>query len=93
MGFVFVLWLFTQSTFVIHVLCPYCMVAWLGMIPLFWKTFIWAAAEGIIDVPVRTVGFFVRANDNVWAFILGTEFLAAIVIVIAFWDKWKIFFG
>ncbi len=88
LGFAFVIWLFTQSTFVIHVLCPYCMVAWIAMIPLFWRTFIWAAAEGVIDVPVRTVGFFVKAQDNTWAFTLVTEFFAALTIAIAFWDKW-----
>ena len=88
LGFVFVVFLFSQSTFVIHVLCPYCMVAWIAMIPLFWRTFIWAAAEGVIDVPVRTVGFFVKAQDNTWAFTLVTELLAALTIAIAFWDKW-----
>lgn len=92
MGFIFVLWLFTQSTFVIHVLCPYCMVAWIAMIPLFWKTFLWAGAEGVIDVPVRTVGFFVRAADNAWIFTLVTEFLAAITIIIAFWNTWYLLF-
>ncbi len=92
MGLIFVLWLFTQSTFVIHVLCPYCIVAWLAMIPLFWRTFLWSAAEGVIDVPVKTVGFFVRAADNAWMFTLGTEFLAAITIIVAFWDTWYLLF-
>ncbi|MEY4397970.1 MAG: hypothetical protein RLZ53_546 [Actinomycetota bacterium] len=93
LGFAFVIWLFTQSTFVIHVLCPYCMVAWIAMIPLFWRTFIWAAAEGVIDVPVRTVGFFVKAQDNTWVFTLVTELLAALTIAIAFWDKWPATFS
>ena len=92
MGLVFVTWLFIQSTFVIHVLCPYCMLAWIALIPLFWRTFIWAAAEGVVDVPVKSVGFFVRAQDNVWAFTLGTEFLAVLIIVAAFWDKWFLLF-
>ena len=92
MGFIFVLYLFTQSTFVIHVLCPYCMLAWIAMIPLFWKTYIWAAAEGVIDVPVRMVGFFVRAQDNTWVFTFATEFLAALTIIIAFWDTWYLLF-
>ena len=93
MGFIFVLWLFTQSTYAIHVLCPYCMVAWLAMIPLFWKTFIWAAAEGIIDVPVKTVGFFVNSQDHTWVFSFATEFLALLAIVFAFWDKWHLLFS
>ena len=92
LGFIFVLWLFTQSTFVIHVLCPYCMLAWLAMIPLFWKTFLWAGAEGVIDVPVRSVGFFVSAADNAWVFTLATELIAALTIIVAFWDTWYLLF-
>lgn len=93
MGFVFVLWLFTQSTYVIHVLCPYCMVAWIAMIPLFWKTFIWAGAEGVIDVPVRAVGWFVRAQDFTWLFTLGTEVLALLAIIFSFWNSWHLLFA
>jgi uncharacterized membrane protein len=92
LGFAFVLWLFVQSTFVIHVLCPYCMVAWVAMVPLFWRLFLWAAAEGIIDVPVRTVGFFVRWADSAWVFTLVTELLAVITIVFSFWSLWPILF-
>ena len=92
MGFVFVLWLFSQSTYVIHILCPYCMVAWLGMIPLFWKTIIWAGAEGVIDVPVKLVGWFVRSLDYTWAYILGTELLALTAITISFWSSLQVFF-
>jgi uncharacterized membrane protein len=88
LGFIFAFWLFTQSTFVIHALCIYCMAAWIGMIPIFWKTFIWAAAEGVINVPVKSINFFVRAQDNTWAFTFGTEFLAALAIVIVFWNDW-----
>ncbi len=93
MGFLFVLWLFTQSTFVIHVLCPYCMLAWLAMIPLFWRTFIWAGAEGIIDVPVKAIGLFVKSQDISWVYALGTEFLAALAIIISFWSSWHLLFG
>jgi len=92
LGFAFVLWLFVQSTFVIHVLCPYCMVAWVAMVPLFWRLFLWAAAEGIINVPVRTVGFFVRWADSAWVFTLVTELLAALTIVFSFWSLWPILF-
>ena len=93
MGFIFVLWLFTQSTFVIHVLCPYCMLAWLAMIPLFWKTFLWAGAEGVIDVPVKLVGLFVRSQDIAWVYSLATEVLAALAIIVSFWSSWHLLFG
>ena len=93
MGFAFVLWLFTQSTFVIHVLCPYCMLAWLAMIPLFWRTFIWAGAEGVIDVPVKLVGLFVRSQDIAWVYSLATELLAAVAIIVSFWNSWHLLLG
>ena len=92
MGFIFVLWLFTQSTYAIHVLCPYCMVAWLAMIPLFWRTFIWAGAEGVIDVPVKLVPLFVRSQDYTWGYSLVTEVLAALAIVVSFWHSWGLLF-
>lgn len=88
LGFAFVLWLFIQSTFVIHVLCPYCMVAWAAMIPLFWRVFLHAAAEGIIEVPIRTIGFFVRWANSPWLFALVTELLAGLAILFSFWYQW-----
>ena len=33
----FVLWLFHAAVFDIGSLCPYCMVAWASVIPLFWQ--------------------------------------------------------
>lgn len=93
MGLIFVLWLFTQSVFVIHVLCPYCMVAWVAMVPLFWRVFLHAAAEGIVEVPIRTIGFFVRWADSAWVFTLVTELIAIVTIVIAFWSQWATLFN
>lgn len=92
LGFIFVVWLFTQSTFVIHVLCPYCMVAWIAMVPMFWRVFLWAVAEGVIEMPVRTVGFFVRWADSAWMFTIITELLAIVTIVLSFWSLWPILF-
>ena len=93
MGLIFVLWLFTQSVFVIHVLCPYCMVAWVAMVPLFWRVFLHATAEGIVEVPIRTIGFFVRWADSAWVFTLVTELIAIVTIVIAFWSQWATLFN
>ncbi|MFM2384205.1 MAG: hypothetical protein RL166_79 [Actinomycetota bacterium] len=92
LGFVFVLYLFIQSTFVIHVLCPYCMLAWVAMIPLFWRNFLWAGAEGVIDVPVKSIGWFVRSQDHSWVYSLGIELLAALAIILSFWNSWYLLF-
>lgn len=87
-GFIFVLWLWTQSTFVINVLCPYCMVAWAAMIPLFWKVILFGAKDGFIDTPLRFVDFFDRAYDKAWVFTLITELIVISVIIARFWNQW-----
>jgi len=87
-GFVFVIWLFTQSLFVIGALCPYCMVAWSGMIPMFWKQFLFSAREGIVPVPLKTVGFFVGAYDWHWLFTFGTFGAIITTTIWRFWDLW-----
>lgn len=91
-GFLFVLWLFSQSLFDIGVLCPYCMVAWAAMIPMFWKQFLFAASEGIIPVPIRTVAFFVNAYDWHWAFTIGTFATLISSVIWRFWDLWPSLF-
>ena len=87
-GFLFVLWLWTQSTFVIGVLCPYCMVAWAAMVPLFWKVILFGAKDGFIDTPLRFVGFFDNAYGKAWIFTLVTEAIIIAVIIVRFWSMW-----
>jgi uncharacterized membrane protein len=91
-GFAFVIWLFTQSLFEIGALCPYCMVAWTGMIPMFWKQFLFSAREGIVPVPLKTVGFFVAAYDWHWLFTFGTFGAIIGTTVWRFWDLWPSLF-
>src|SRR5690349_12517134 len=39
LGFIFVVWLWSQALYSIHILCPFCMIVWAAMIPLFvWTT-------------------------------------------------------
>jgi uncharacterized membrane protein len=87
-GFIFVIWLFVQSTFVINVLCPYCMVAWAAMVPMFWRVFIFGANDGFIDTPIRLVGFFDRFANKAWLFTVITEAVVIGVIVWRFWSFW-----
>lgn len=50
-GLVFVIWLMYQSMIVINRLCPYCMVVWAVMIPLFWYVTVHNFDRGHIPVP------------------------------------------
>ncbi len=91
-GFIFVLWLFVQSAFVINVLCPYCMVAWAAMLPMFWRVFIFGANDGFIETPLKLVGFFDRAASKAWLFTLATEAIVVAIIVWRFWNFWPTLF-
>ena len=88
MGFLFVVWLWVQSTFVINVLCPYCMVAWVAMVPLFWTVILFLVREGVIDTPLRLAGFFDRAYERVWLWVLVTDLVMAAIIIVRFWSYW-----
>ncbi len=45
-GVVFIHWLFIQSVYHIHALCPWCMVVWTVTIPIFWFTTLYNYREG-----------------------------------------------
>ncbi|HSW99207.1 MAG TPA: vitamin K epoxide reductase family protein [Candidatus Saccharimonadales bacterium] len=49
-GLGFVHWLFFQSVYRIHALCPYCMVVWVMTITLFWYTLHYNIQAGNIKV-------------------------------------------
>jgi len=88
LGFLFVLWLFSQSLLVINVLCPYCMVAWTGMIPIFVTLFLFSAREDIIPMPIRTTSFWDGAFAKAWIWVLATFLIIIVSIVIRFWTRW-----
>lgn len=92
LGLLFVVWLSSQSIFVINVLCPYCIVAWLAMIPLFWHSLLWMLKEDIIQGPASWADFFDAAYKRAWLFPLGTELLIVLLIVIQFWSYWPTMF-
>ena len=48
---VFVVWLISQSIFVLGTLCPWCMVTWAVAIPVFWAVTLRNLAEGTIPGP------------------------------------------
>ncbi|MBP2265516.1 putative membrane protein [Pseudarthrobacter sp. PvP004] len=55
LGFAFVVWLWSQALYVIHVLCPFCMVVWAAMIPLFVWVTIRNITSGVIKSPPALV--------------------------------------
>lgn len=52
----FVIWLISQSIYVIGTLCPWCMLVWSVTIPLFWVVTSRNLAEGVYGNGPRGVG-------------------------------------
>ncbi|MEN9752915.1 MAG: hypothetical protein RL670_606 [Actinomycetota bacterium] len=93
LGFIFIVWLAHEAIFEIGALCPYCMVAWAGMIPMFWHLLVYLCAEDIIPVPIKTIGFFERIRSWAWVFTLLTEVALIAIMAVKFWAQWAKLFG
>ncbi|WP_114907829.1 vitamin K epoxide reductase family protein [Ornithinimicrobium murale] len=57
-GMAFVLWLIGQSIYVLGTLCPWCMVVWAVMIPLFLALTLRNAAAGVFGDGLRRAGSY-----------------------------------
>lgn len=57
-GLAFVLWLIHQSIYVLGTLCPWCMVVWAVMIPIFLTVTLRNAAAGILGDGPRRAGAY-----------------------------------
>ncbi len=83
LGFAFVVWLWSQALYSIHVLCPLCMVVWAVMIPLF----VWVTIRNIeheaIKVPIPVARFL---GDSGWLIVAVIYVAAAASIFFAFID-------
>ena len=88
-GIAFVTWLQFQSIFVLGALCPFCMVVWAVMIPLFWYTTLHNLREGHIAVSAKLKGlsaFLQRHHGD----ILAIWYLLIVgVILNQFWYYWQ----
>lgn len=87
LGFAFVVWLWSQALYAIHILCPFCMVVWAAMIPLFVWVTIRNVVHGVIPVPAgmaRVVG------DSGW---IVTALLYVAVIATIFFAFIQVFAG
>ncbi|WP_213815101.1 vitamin K epoxide reductase family protein [Glaciihabitans sp. dw_435] len=56
-----VIWLLSQSIFVLGTLCPWCMVVWAVVIPMFWAVTLYTLSTGIIPTSRSARAFFERA--------------------------------
>lgn len=82
LAWVFVTWLFTQTVWFIGALCPWCMLVWAMVIPMFWLFTIWNLSRGSFGAGAQRVG---RALlPFCWAFPLANYVFIAVTILIMF---------
>lgn len=82
---IFVVWLVSQSLYVIGALCPWCMVVWSITIPIFWQI----TTE---NLAAKRMSFGANASEIVvtlkWILIAGTYLIIAGLIFIRWSDFW-----
>lgn len=78
-GFALVCWLQFQSIFVLGTLCPWCMVAWIAMIPLWWINIFRPYSNGDIPVSAANQQRFSTLHAWSWVIIILNVCVVAIV--------------
>ena len=65
LGLLFIHWLFFESVYHIHALCPYCMVVWTVTIALFWYVLQYNLHVGHITLPAKIRLFFRKHHADI----------------------------
>nr|WP_182490595.1 vitamin K epoxide reductase family protein [Microcella alkalica] len=82
-AWLFVTWLFVQSVYEIGALCPWCMLVWAAVIPMFWGLLAWLLATGRL-----TGGAGSRFGEAVlpftWAVVVVNYAAIALAIIVQF---------
>jgi uncharacterized membrane protein len=78
LGLAFVIWLMIQSIFALGTLCPYCMLVWLVVIPMFWYVTAYNVKEGNFGNGERSRGVAALLYPWVWTLVI----LSYLVIVV-----------
>ncbi|MEV7602388.1 vitamin K epoxide reductase family protein [Kitasatospora sp. NPDC089797] len=88
-GIGFVTWLMYQALYRISALCPYCMVVWAAMIPLFWYATLHNLRSGVIPVGPRVRTAVREAARYHW--VVPALWYAVIVLLVLnrFWYYWS----
>lgn len=88
-GMVFVVWLVSQSLYSIGALCPYCMVVWTVVIPMFVAVTASNLERGVLPVPAGARGA-VAALADYKVLVVALAYLVVVVLAgIRFWDYWS----
>ncbi|MCX5208928.1 vitamin K epoxide reductase family protein [Kitasatospora sp. NBC_00240] len=88
-GVGFVTWLMIQTLYRIGALCPYCMLVWAAMIPLFWYTTLHSLRSGVIPVSARLRPAVREALRYHWVVPALWYAVIALLILSRFWYYWR----
>lgn len=88
---VFVAWLVFQSLYRIGALCPYCMVVWAVVIPLFWYVTARNAAAGVLGSPPDG-RLATGLRDWRAPLVFGSFLLVVLLVLERFWTYWSSLF-
>ncbi|WP_395297359.1 vitamin K epoxide reductase family protein [Kitasatospora hibisci] len=88
-GIGFVTWLMYQALYRIGALCPYCMVVWAAVIPLFWYTALHNLRSGVIPVGRRLRPVVREAARYHWAVPALWYAVVVLLILERFWYYWS----
>ena len=87
-GLAFVVWLIFQSLYVIEALCPWCMVAWVGTILIFWVSTAENAKAGRFTRS-GTPGVISDVISSLRWILTGSTFLVILALIFINWmDFW-----
>ena len=88
-GALFITWLFYEAVYQIKALCPYCIVVWAMVIPLFVYVTRYNIQEGNIKLSKPLQGVSKWFCENAW-FIVALWYLVIFTaILMQFWYYWK----
>jgi uncharacterized membrane protein len=84
-GMIFVIWLVSQSLYVIGALCPWCMVVWAVTIPIFWQVTTDNLASGRMSLGKSLTEIIVTLK---WV-LVGASYLIIMALIFVRWqDFW-----
>jgi uncharacterized membrane protein len=84
-GMVFVIWLVSQSLYVIGALCPWCMVVWAVTIPIFWQVTTDNLASNKLSLGKSLSEIIVTLK---WILIAATYLIIMALIFVRWQDFW-----
>ena len=88
-AFALVTWLAFQSIYRIGALCPYCMVVWTVVIPLFWYVSLRNLSEGVFGDTVKDRRAIAWMREWHAPLLLVPFVLLLVLIGERFWSYWS----